>query len=472
MIYSVLSAVCSLAALAAVLLLLLRRRDDLSERLERLERSLRDEAAIGRDEARRGRDEAATQARLGREEIGGLIRGFQDATMALVEKNHAELRLLVEQKLAEFRTDQATQGRNLREEVTAGLKQQGDGLANTLKERLETVTRAVVEQTRTVAEQLEKLRGENTAKLEQMRHTVDEKLQGTLEKRLGESFKLVSDRLEQVHKGLGEMQSLANGVGDLKRVLTNVKTRGTWGEVQLGNLLEQIFRADQYMREATCRKGSAERVDYAIRLPGKGDGDPEVLLPIDSKFPNEDYERLQLAVERADPEAVEAAAKALEIRVKSFARDIRDKYINPPTTTDFAILFLPTEGLYAEVLRRPGLMDMIQRDHKVIAAGPTTLGAILNAVQMGFKTMAIEKRSSEVWEILGAVKTEFGKYGEVLDKVQKKLQEASSSIDAVNVRKRAIDRRLRSVEAIADSGADALLALGAAAIEDSGEDEA
>ena len=478
MIYSVLSAVCSLAALAAVLLLLLRRRDDLSERLERLERSLRDEAVIGRDEARHGRDEAATQARLGREEIGGLIRGFQDAAMALAEKNHAELRLLVEQKLAELRTDQATQGRNLREEVTAGLKQQGasliqqgESLANTLKERLETVTKAVVEQTRTVAEQLEKLRGENTAKLEQMRHTVDEKLQGTLEKRLGESFKLVSDRLEQVHKGLGEMQSLANGVGDLKRVLTNVKTRGTWGEVQLGNLLEQIFRADQYMREATCRKGSAERVDYAIRLPGKGDDDPEVLLPIDSKFPNEDYERLQLAVERADPEAVEAAAKALETRVKSFARDIRDKYINPPATTDFAILFLPTEGLYAEVLRRPGLMDMIQRDHKVIAAGPTTLGAILNAVQMGFKTMAIEKRSSEVWEILGAVKTEFGKYGEVLDKVQKKLQEASSSIDAVNVRKRAIDRRLRSVEAIADSGADALLALGAAAIEDSGEDE-
>ena len=463
MILSILPIALSLVTLAAVVVLLLRKKDDLSDKLERLERTLRDEAA-------RGRDEAAGQARLGREEITGIIRAYQDAAAALADKNHTELRLLVEQKLAEFRADQATQGRNLREEVTAGLKQQGDSLANTLKERLETVTKTVAEQTRTIAEQLEKLRGENTAKLEQMRHTVDEKLQGTLEKRLGESFKLVSDRLEQVHKGLGEMQSLANGVGDLKRVLTNVKTRGTWGEVQLGNLLEQIFRADQYMREANCKKGSLERVDYAIRLPGKGDQDPEVLLPIDSKFPNEDYERLQMAVERADPEAVEAAAKALEMRVRSFARDIRDKYVNPPVTTDFAILFLPTEGLYAEVLRRPGLMDMIQRDYKVVAAGPTTLGAILNAVQMGFKTMAIEKRSSEVWEILGAVKTEFGKYGDVLDKVQKKLQEASSSIDAVAVRKRAIDRQLRKVEAIPDSGAETLLALGAA-IEDSGEDD-
>ena len=245
MIYSILSAVLSLAALAAVLVLLLRRKEDLSERLERLERGLRDEAA-------RGRDEAAAQARLGREEIGALIRAFQDGALVQADKNHTELRLLVEQKLAEFRADQATQGRNLREEVATGLKQQGETLTNTLRERLETVTKAVAEQTRTVAEQLEKLRGENTAKLEQMRHTVDEKLQGTLEKRLGESFKLVSDRLEQVHKGLGEMQTLANGVGDLKRVLTNVKTRGTWGEVQLGNLLEQIFRADQYAREANC----------------------------------------------------------------------------------------------------------------------------------------------------------------------------------------------------------------------------
>jgi DNA recombination protein RmuC len=440
--FALISAALSLAALAGVVLLLARRKEDLSERLDRLERSLREEA------------------RTDRRETAEMIRRFQEDAAAKADKYHTELRILVETKLAEFRSDQATQARNLREEVLGGIKQLGEGIAKT-----------VAEQTRVVSEHLEKLRGENTAKLEQMRQTVDEKLQGTLEKRLGESFKLVSDRLEQVHKGLGEMQSLASGVGDLKRVLTNVKTRGTWGEVQLGALLEQIFRADQYVREANCKKGSLERVDFAIRLPGKGDDEPEVLLPIDSKFPNEDYERLQMAVERADAEAVEAAAKALEIRVKSFARDIRDKYVNPPVTTDFAILFLPTEGLYAEVLRRPGLVDLIQRDYKVIAAGPTTLGAILNAIQMGFKTMAIEKRSSEVWEILGAVKTEFGKYGDVLDKVQKKLQEASKTIDDVAVRKRAIDRQLRKVEAIPDAGVEALLALGATAIDDGGEDE-
>jgi len=440
--FALIAAALSLAALAGVVVLLLRKKDDLSERLDRLERVLRDEA------------------RQDRRETAEMIRTFQGDSTASADKYHTELRILVETRLAEFRSDQATQARALREEVLGGIKQLGEGIGKT-----------VSEQTRVVSEHLEKLRGENTQKLEQMRQTVDEKLQGTLEKRLGESFKLVSDRLEQVHKGLGEMQSLASGVGDLKRVLTNVKTRGTWGEVQLGNLLEQIFRADQYVREANCKKGSLERVDFAIRLPGKGDDEPEVLLPIDSKFPNEDYERLQMAVERADPDTVEAAAKALETRVKSFARDIRDKYVNPPTTTDFAILFLPTEGLYAEVLRRPGLVDLIQRDYKVIAAGPTTLGAILNAIQMGFKTMAIEKRSSEVWEILGAVKTEFGKYGDVLDKVQKKLQEASKTIDDVAVRKRAIDRQLRKVEAIPDSGVEALLALGATAIEDAGEDE-
>lgn len=441
--YALISAGLSLLALLGVVALLLRKRDDLSDRLDRLERSLREEG------------------RQDRRETAEMIRTFQGDSAANADKYHTELRILVETRLAEFRSDQAAQSRALREEVLGGIKQLGEGVA-----------KVVAEQTRVVSDHLEKLRGENTAKLEQMRQTVDEKLQGTLEKRLGESFKLVSERLEQVHKGLGEMQTLAGGVGDLKRVLTNVKTRGTWGEVQLGNLLEQILRADQYVREANCRKGSLERVDFAIRLPGKGENEPEVLLPIDSKFPNEDYERLQMAVERADPDAVEAAAKALEVRVKSFARDIRDKYVNPPATTDFAILFLPTEGLYAEVLRRPGLVDLIQRDYKVVAAGPTTLGAILNAIQMGFRTMAIEKRSSEVWEILGAVKTEFGKYGDVLDKVQKKLQEASKTIDDVAVRKRAIDRRLRSVEAIPDAGVETLLALGgAAAIEDAGEDE-
>lgn len=441
--FALISAALSLAVLAGVVVLLLRKKEDLSERLDRLERVLRDEA------------------RADRRETAEMIRTFQGDSAASADRHHTELRILVETKLAEFRSDQATQARALREEVLGGIKQLGEGIGKT-----------VAEQTRVVSEHLEKLRGENTQKLEQMRQTVDEKLQGTLEKRLGESFKLVSDRLEQVHKGLGEMQSLAGGVGDLKRVLTNVKTRGTWGEVQLGNLLEQMLRADQYVREANCKKGSLDRVDFAIRLPGKGDDEPEVLLPIDSKFPNEDYERLQLAVERADPDAVEAAAKALETRVKSFARDIRDKYVNPPATTDFAILFLPTEGLYAEVLRRPGLVDTIQRDYKVVAAGPTTLGAILNAIQMGFQTLAIEKRSSEIRETLSVVKVEFGKYGDVLDKVKKQLQSATNSIEEVARRKRVIDKSLRNVEVIPDAQVNALLALsGAAAIEDMGEDE-
>jgi len=455
-----LAAAAFLAALVAavgILFLVVRRGagggpDGLAERLDRLERLLR--------------DEAAAQARATREELGGLIRAAEAGQRAQAETAHTQLRLLTEQKLAEARAEQAIQARALREEVTGGLKQAGEAIALTVRERLDALARAVGEQSRLVAEQLNRLRGENTEKLEQMRQTVDEKLQGTLEKRLGESFRQVSERLEQVHKGLGEMQSLANGVGDLKRVLTNVKTRGAWGEVQLGALLDQILTPDQYLRETPTRPGGAERVEYAIRLPGRGEGEPEVLLPIDSKFPNEDYERLQLAVERADPEAVESAARALEARVKSFARDIRDKYLAPPHTTDFAILFLPTEGLYAEVLRRPGLLDLIQRDFRVTLAGPTTLIALLNALSMGFRTLAIQKRSSEVWEILGAVKTEFGKYGDVLDKVQKKIQEASKSIDDVAVRRRAIDRRLRGVESLPDTRIDALLRPPAADDED------
>ncbi|HLN25774.1 MAG TPA: DNA recombination protein RmuC, partial [Patescibacteria group bacterium] len=343
-------------------------------------------------------------------------------------------------------------------------------LTQTLEQRLEAFARQMGEMAKanearqdtlrqTVEQRLLALQQDNAAKLEQMRHTVDEKLQGTLEKRLGESFKLVSERLELVHKGLGEMQTLANGVGDLKKVLTNVKTRGTWGEVQLGNLLEQILTADQYAANALCREGSADRVEYVIRLPGKGEGEGEVLLPIDAKFPREDYERLLEAADRADVDAVEAASKALEMRVKSFAKDVFTKYVNPPRTTDFAILFLPTEGLYAEVLRRPGLVDQLQRDYRVNLCGPTTLGALLNSLQMGFRTLAIQKRSSEVWEILGAVKTEFSKYGEVLDKVQKKLIEATQSIDQVNIRKRAIDRKLRAVAEMPVGVAEGLLEL-------------
>jgi DNA recombination protein RmuC len=407
-----LSAISAIGSIAALALpkrdngtsLLAARLETLSRELERLERSVRTDLA-------QGRDESAQQAKALREEVGGSLKGLSD-----LQKNTLE-----------------------------GFGSQIGRLTQSLEQRFETFSRQIAEMSKANEARLAQLQQGNEAKLEQMRQTVDEKLQGTLEKRLGESFKIVSERLEQVHKGLGEMQSLANGVGDLKKVLTNVKTRGTWGEIQLGNLLEQVLTPDQFTANAICKTGSAERVEYAIRLPGRGEGEGEVLLPIDAKFPREDYERLLEASDAADADGVEAAAKALEVRVKSFAKDIRDKYINPPLTTDFAILFLPTEGLYAEVVRRPGLMDLLQRDFRVNLCGPTTLGALLNSLQMGFRTLAIQKRSSEVWEILGAVKTEFGKYGEVLDKVQKKLIEATKSIDDVNVRKRAIDRKLRSV---------------------------
>jgi DNA recombination protein RmuC len=302
-----------------------------------------------------------------------------------------------------------------------------------------------------VETRLRELQSDNTAKLEEMRRTVDEKLHATLEQRLGESFKLVSERLEQVHRGLGEMQTLAAGVGDLNRMLTGVKTRGIWGEVQLGNLLEQLLTPQQYERNVATRRGSSERVEYAIRLPGRDSDGGIVWLPIDAKFPREDYERLLDAQERADAAAVEEAGRQLEIRIKREARDIRDKYLDPPNTTDFAILFLPTEGLYAEVLRRSGLGELLQRECRVTIAGPTTLTALLNSLQMGFRTLAIEKRSSEVWTVLGAVKTEFGKFGDVLAKTRKKLEEATNTIGSAETRTRAIERKLRGVEALPEA---------------------
>ncbi|MBF0306586.1 MAG: DNA recombination protein RmuC [Alphaproteobacteria bacterium] len=354
-----------------------------------------------------------------------------------------------------LREDMARQ----RGEVGSALKDYGDSLTRQMTGMAGLLAERIGHLNETVERRLTKLQEDNGQRLDQMRQTVDEKLQGTLEKRLGESFKLVSERLEQVHLGLGEMRTLATGVGDLKKVLTNVKTRGTWGEIQLHALLEQVLAPEQYLKDAQCRDGAAERVEFAVRLPGRGgiDGEAEVLLPIDAKFPREDYERLIEASERGDPEAVEAAAKALEVRLRNAARDIFDKYVNPPRTTDFAILFLPTEGLYAEVLRRPGLVERLQRDYRVNLTGPTTLGALLNSLQMGFRTLAMQKRSSEVWEILGAVKTEFGKYGQMLDKVQKKLVEAQRTIDDVAIRRRAIDRKLRQVQSLPAPDAQALL---------------
>jgi DNA recombination protein RmuC len=298
----------------------------------------------------------------------------------------------------------------------------------------------------------------NDARLAEVRQTVDEKLHATLEQRLGESFKLVSDRLEMVHRGLGEMHTLAAGVGDLKRVLTNVKTRGIWGEVQLGNLLEQVLIREQYETNIATIPGSNERVEFAIKLPGTQQGAP-VWLPIDAKFPREDYERLLDAQDRADQPAAELAGRMLEQRIKAEARSIRDKYMSPPHTTDFALLFLPTEGLYAEVLRRPGLAEELQRSCRVVLAGPTSLAALLNSLQMGFKTLAIEQRSSEVWHLLGAVKTEFGKFGDVLAKTKKQLDSVSHSLGDAQVRTRVIERKLQVVEGLGETQSQALLGL-------------
>ncbi len=309
--------------------------------------------------------------------------------------------------------------------------------------------------------QLEQLQRSNSAKLEEMRVTVDEKLQATLQARLGESFKQVAERLEQVHKGLGEMQSLAQGVGDLKHLLTNVKTRGIFGEAQLGALIEQIFVAEQYGVQVATKPNSRERVDYAIKMPGRSvdmAGSPSQLwLPIDAKFPTEDFERLLDAQERADAPAAEIAGKALEMRIRAEAKSISEKYIEPPYTTDFAILFLPSESLYAEVLRRPGLMDSLQREFRITLAGPTTLLAMLNSLQMGFRTLALEKRSSEVWQVLGAVKTEFGKFGDVLAKVKSQTQTVLNTLDSAETRSRAMERALKTVEAMPDGEAQKLL---------------
>ncbi len=410
-----------------------------------------------------------------------LLRGRPDGKLEQLEARFTALDAALERQerelrgeLGRLRSEAQETARGDRAEQAQALERFGQGLAGqvgllgTLQaqqfeafgQHLNRLTQsfdARVEQLRlTVETRLGAIQTENAAKLEEMRKTVDEKLHATLEQRLGESFKLVSERLEQVHRGLGEMQTLAAGVGDLKKVLTNVKTRGTWGEVQLANLLEQVLTAEQYAENVATRPKSADRVEFAIRLPGREDGAP-VWLPIDAKFPVEDYQKLVEAQERADVIAVEAAAKALETRLKDEARTIREKYIEPPYTTDFAILYLPTEGLYAEALRRPGLVEALQRDQRVSIAGPTTLAAMLNSLQMGFRTLAIEKRSSEVWAVLGAIKTEFGKFGEALAHTRKKLQEASNSIDKAEVRTRAVTRKLKDVEALPVPEAVALL---------------
>ena len=335
----------------------------------------------------------------------------------------------------------------------------GDTLTRQLQDLSEANSRRLAEVRATLEAQLMQLQQGNAAKLDEMRATVDEKLQSTLQARLGESFKQVADRLEQVHKGLGEMQTLAQGVGDLKHLLTNVKTRGMFGEAQLAALLEQVFAPDQYATQVMTKPGSRFTVDFAIKLPGRSDDGVPCWLPIDAKFPNEDYERLLDAQQRADAEGAEIAARGLEQRIKLEAKSMADKYLEPPHTTDFAILFLPTEGLYAEVLRRPGLMEVLQREYRVTLAGPTTLMAMLNSLQMGFRTLALEKRSSEVWQVLGAVKTEFGKFGDVLARVKSQTQTVLNTLDSAETRSRAMGRALKAVEALPQDQASALLPL-------------
>ncbi|MFM9899813.1 MAG: DNA recombination protein RmuC [Polaromonas sp.] len=421
-----------------LLWLLLRRPPDTAQAQSALVLGMTRSMADGHEKIERElRREIESSARASRQELTSTFATFQ--------------RGLVQQGAEAVRT-QNTQIDAFGQQVTQQLTLLQKTLTDTLHTQLQSVgesnARRMGEVRDTLEKQLAQLQLSNAAKLDEMRRTVDEKLQTTLETRLGESFKQVADRLEQVHKGLGEMQTLAQGVGDLKHLLTNVKTRGIFGEAQLSALLEQVFTVDQYAAQVATRPGSKAVVDFAIKLPGRADSGEPLWLPIDAKFPNEDYERLLDAQQRADAPGAEAAAKALELRIRLEARSMADKYIAPPHTTDFAILFLPSEGLYAEVLRRPGLMEALQRDHRITLAGPTTLLAMLNSLQMGFRTLALEKRSSEVWQVLGAVKTEFGKFGDVLAKVKTQTETVLNTLNSAEQRSRVMGKALRQVEAL------------------------
>jgi len=417
-----------LANLLLLLWLLLRKPGD-SGRNELLAG-----LAAGNDKLERElRREIGDSSRSSRQELATSFATFQQT--------------LVQQSAEAIRTQNA-QIDAFAQQLTLLQKTLSDTLTTQLQSISESNARRMGEVRETLEKQLAQLQQTNSAKLDEMRQTVDEKLQTTLEARLGESFKQVADRLEQVHKGLGEMQTLAQGVGDLKHLLTNVKARGIFGEAQLSALLEQVFTVDQYAAQVITRRGGKNPVDFAIRLPGRSDNGDPVWLPIDAKFPNEDYERLLDAQQRADVLGAEVAGKALEMRIRLEARSISEKYIEPPYTTDFAILFLPTEGLYAEVLRRPGLMEVLQREHRVTLAGPTTLLAMLNSLQMGFRTLALEKRSSEVWQVLGAVKTEFGKFGDILAKVKSQTETVLNTLNSAEQRSRVMGKALRNVEAL------------------------
>ena len=440
-----------LVAIALLLVLILRKPDaGLAAMRERLEESLRAEQRDGRGELRQALDGLASSltrdAQSARSEAGELQLRHNAALAHQIN----ELIDRTDKRLDEFREGSKDDARLTRTESTEAQRQFSDALSLRLRELGDRNTQAIMDLRTQVEAQLKSLQSDNAHKLEQMRATVDEKLQSTLETRFNASFGMIAERLEAVQRGLGEMQQLATDVGSLQRVLTNVKQRGTFGETQLGALLEDVLTPEQYAANVATVPGSNERVEFAVRMPGPS-ASGVVWLPIDAKFPREDYERLLDAQERADAAGVQVAGTALERRIRDEAKKIRDKYVAAPHTTEYALLFLPTEGLYAEALRRPGLFDAVQREQRITLVGPTTLLAVLNALQMGFRTLAIERRSSEVWHTLGEVKAEFGKFGAVLDGVKKKLVEASNKIDETGVRTRAIERKLRGVETLPGS---------------------
>lgn len=431
-----------LVAIAVVLLAVLVLRRPEARIGDLLERALRDEQREGRNELR--------------EQLEGLSRA-QELRIDGFARNLSDLSTRTDQRLDVLRDTLTEDARKGRLDASESQQRFADTLGQRLNELTQRNEQRIGEMRATLEDRLKELQADNAQKLEQMRATVDEKLQATLTQRLDASFSLVSERLEAVQRGLGEMQQLATGVGDLKRVLSNVKDRGGWGEVQLENLLEQVLTAEQFARSVKVRPDSNEAVDFAIRLPGRQEGEVPVWLPIDAKFPREDYERLLDAQERGDADAMRTAATQLERAIKVQAKSINEKYVVPPHTTDFAVLFLATEGLYAEAIRRPGLVDALQRDHRIVIAGPTTLAALLNSLQMGFRTLAIEKRSSEVRVLLGAVKTEFGKFATVLEKANSQLDTVQNSIKQAGVRTRAIERQLRGVEALPGEESQKLL---------------
>ena len=424
--------------------LALRKRDDgAANQAEQNKTALQVFLQSSNDKVERElRREISESSRGGRQELVQSFATFQQTVVA---------------QSAEATRTQNTQIDAFGQQLSLLQKTLSDTLTHQLSSLSESNARRMNEVRETLEKQLAQLQTTNAAKLDEMRATVDEKLQTTLQARLGESFKQVADRLEQVHKGLGEMQTLATGVGDLKHLLTNVKTRGIFGEAQLAALLEQVFVPDQYAVQIATRPNSKNVVDFAIKLPGRSDSGVPLWLPIDAKFPNDDYERLLDAQGRADVTGAELAGKALEQRIRLEAKSMVEKYVEPPFTTDFAILFLPTEGLYAEVLRRPGLMEALQREHRITLAGPTTLLAIMSSFQMGFRTLALEKRSSEVWQVLGAVKTEFGKFGGMLDKARSQTEMVLKTLSDGDIRKRAMDRTLRQVEALPEAQSRVLL---------------